>query len=237
MDTWRPGRVAEAFTEAQGFRSLGIEVPGWEGHRPGQYMSVRVKLGGYHRVRDYSISSPPESARPLLTIERAGEGGVSSYLVDSLQVGDRLEIRGPFGKHFTWESRMGGPLLLIAGGSGIVPLMSMIRHKAAVGSEAPTRLLYSSRSWEETLYRDELGDLAKTHDSLGLVNTFTGAPPPGWGGYRGRVDSKLLESVAWRLEECPLTFISGPTTFVEMVATTLTTLGQDPAKIKTEYFG
>lgn len=238
MTMWQFGKVVEAFTEAPGFRSLGVEVPGWEGHRPGQYMSVRVALGGgYYAIRDYSIASPPEAARPVLTIERAGEGGVSAYLVDRLRVGDQLELCGPFGEHFTWESQMGGPLFLVAGGSGIVPLMSMIRHKIAVGSAVPTRLLYSSRSREETLYQSELDSLATNHGSLWTINTFTGSPPPEWGGYRRRIDSGLLEEVAWPPEERPLNFISGPTTLVERAATKLLALGHDPARVKTEYFG
>ena len=234
---WRLGKVVEAFNQARGFRSLRVEVPGWEGHLPGQYMSVRVDLGGYHVVRDYSISSPPEARKPVLTVERAGEGGASSYLVDKLRVGDQLELCGPFGEQFTWQARVGGPLFLVAGGSGIVPLMSMIRHKLAAGSDAPTRLLYSSRSPEKTLYKSELEEIAARDATLKVINTFTDTPPPEWRGYRRRIDPEILEEVAWPPAKRPLSFVSGPTPLVERVADSLLELGHDPALVRTEYFG
>jgi ferredoxin-NADP reductase len=172
-----------------------------------------------------------------LTVERLDEGEVSPYLTEELRVGDKLELRGPIGGYFVWEAHMGGPLLLVAGGSGIVPLMAMLRHRAAVGSTIPTRLLYSSRSLEEVIYRDELDQLVKSSTMLEVVHTLTRAHPPGWTGYQRRIDTDLLREVAWPPEHHPLMYLCGPTPFVETAAASLVTLGFEPARIKTERFG
>jgi ferredoxin-NADP reductase len=235
---WQLGKVVQVSAETARVRSFGIEVPNWKGHRPGQHMAVRITLGnGFRVIRDYSIASPPEERRPTLTVERMGKGGASSYLVDELQVGDHLEVCGPLGDNFIWEVKMGGPLLLVAGGSGIVPLMSMIRHKAAVGSDVPTCLLYSSRSLEETLYQKDLEALATVDDSLQVVHTFTKSAPAKWEGYGRRIDFKLLEELAWPPEEHPLAFVSGPTKFVGTIVALLAKLEYSTGYVRTEYFG
>jgi ferredoxin-NADP reductase len=193
---------------------------------------------GYQAERSYSIASPPEEApRVTLTVERLDDGEVSPYLTEELRVGDKLELRGPIGGYFVWEAQMGGPLLLVAGGSGIVPLMAMLRHRAAVGSTVATRLLYSSRSLEDVIYRDELERLMKSSTMLEVVQTLTRAQPPGWTGYARRIDTQMLREVAWPVEQRPLAFICGPTPFVETAAASLVDLGHEPGRIKTERFG
>jgi ferredoxin-NADP reductase len=162
---------------------------------------------------------------------------VSPYLTEDLRVGDKLELRGPIGGYFVWEAQMGGPLLLVAGGSGIVPLMAMLRHRAAVGSDVATRLLSSSRTYDDIIYRDELDHLAKSSPMLEVVQTLTRAQPPGWTGYSRRIDTQMLREVAWPLDQHPLAFICGPTPFVETAAASLVTLRYEPGRIKTERFG
>ena len=176
----------------------------------------------------------------MLTVERLEEGEVSPYLTDVLMAGDKLELRGPIGGYFAWEAKDGGPLFLVAGGSGVVPLMAMIRHRAAVGSEVPTRLLYSSRSYEEIIYRKELENLAALaarDGSLEVVHTLTRSKPEGWSGYDRRIDAQMLGEVSWSPDEHPLTFVCGPTPLVEAVGSALVGLGHAPARVKTERFG
>jgi ferredoxin-NADP reductase len=193
---------------------------------------------GYQAERSYSIASPPEEAPGvMLTIERLDDGEVSPYLTDELRVGDKLELRGPIGGYFVWEASMGGPLLLVAGGSGIVPLMAMLRHRATVGSTVATRLLYSSRSFEDIIYRDELERLVRNTTMLEVVQTLTRAQPPAWAGYHRRIDTDMLREVAWPPEQHPLMYVCGPTPFVETAAASLVTLGHEPVRIKTERFG
>ena len=202
-------------------------------------MDVRLTAeDGYQAERSYSIASPPEEAPHVtLTVERIDDGEVSPYLTEDLRVGDKLELRGPIGGYFVWEAHLGGPLLLAAGGSGIVPLMAMIRHRAARGSTVPIRLLYSSRSLEDVIYRDELDQLMKSSATLEVLQTLTRAQPPGWTGYARRIDTHMLREVAWPLDQHPLMFICGPTPFVETAAASLVALGHEPARIKTERFG
>jgi ferredoxin-NADP reductase len=216
-----------------------LTVPNWTGHRAGQHVDVRLTADdGYQAQRSYSIASAPEDVSFLtITVERLDNGEVSPYLVDELRVGDKLELRGPIGGYFVWESQMGGPLLLIAGGSGVVPLMAMIRHHVAVKSTVRVRLLYSSRSHEDVIYRDELNDLNDNKIRLEVIHTFTRMPPPGWTGYRRRIDVSLLREVAWSTEQRPLIFVCGPTSFVEVAATGLVVLGHETQRIKTERFG
>jgi len=232
---WQFGEVVATQGETARTKSIRLAVPTWMGHRPGQHVDVRLTAeDGYQAERSYSIASPPEEApRVTLTVERLDDGEVSPYLTDELRVGDKLELRGPIGGYFVWEAQMGGPLLLVAGGSGIVPLMAMLRHRAAVGSAVATRLLYSSRSYEEVIYRDELEDLVKSSTMLEVVQTLTRVQPPGWTGYSRRIDTQMLREVAWPLDQHPLMFTCGPTPFVETAAASLVTLGYEPGRIKT----
>jgi ferredoxin-NADP reductase len=236
--TWRIGEVVEIRPETPRARSLFLEVPGWEGHRAGQHVDVRLTAeDGYQAQRSYSIASAPEDGRLEILVERLDDGEVSPYLTDELRVGDSLELRGPIGGWFTWEARAGGPLLLVAGGSGIAPFRAMLRHRAAAKSDVPTRLLYSSRSREETFYAEELDRLAAEDGALEVTHTLTRSQPPGWAGYSRRIDREMLEEVAWAPEERPLGFVCGPTPLVEAAASALVDLGHDPARVKTERFG
>ena len=237
--TWELGEVVATHQETARVKSITLAVPNWPGHRPGQHIDVRLTAeDGYQAERSYSIASPPQEARRLaLTIERIDGGEVSPYLVDQLAVGDNLELRGPIGGYFVWETRMGGPLLLIAGGSGVVPLMAMIRHRAALKSAIPTRLLYSSRSYDDVIYRDELARLLEDGTQLQVSYILTRVQPPGWTGYHRRIDADLLREVVWPPDERPLVFICGPTLFVETAAANLVALGYEPERIKTERFG
>jgi ferredoxin-NADP reductase len=214
--------------------TLEMDVPGWQGHRAGQHVEVRLTAeDGYRAQRSYSIANPPEAPGVAITVEKLDEGEVSPYLAEVVQAGDQLELRGPIGGWFTWDARDGGPLLLVAGGSGLVPLMSMLRHRRAAGSDAPARLLLSARRPEVVLYRDELAELG---DELVTV-TYTRAAPPGWTGATGRVDRALLEQVAWPPGEEPRIYVCGPTGFVDVVADTLVALGHEPGRVRTERFG
>jgi ferredoxin-NADP reductase len=237
--TWQLGEVVATQAETARTRSITLAVPNWKGHRAGQHVDVRLTAeDGYQAERSYSIASPPEEApRVMLTIERLDDGEVSPYLTDELRVGDKLELRGPIGGYFVWEASMGGPLLLVAGGSGIVPLIAMLRHRAAVGSTVATRLLYSSRSFEDIIYRDELERLVRNTTMLGVVQTLTRVQPPAWAGYHRRIDTDMLREVAWPPEQHPLMYVCGPTPFVETAAASLVTLGHEPVRIKTERFG
>jgi ferredoxin-NADP reductase len=219
--------------------SITLLLPGCQGHQAGQHVDVRLTAAdGYQAERSYSIASPPEEqARVTLTVERLDDGEVSPYLTEELRVGDQLELLGPIGGHFVWEAALGGPLLLVAGGSGIVHLMAMLRHWAAAGSTVPTRLLYSSRSYADIIYRAELDRLVRNSTGLEVVHTLTRVQPPGWTGFHRRIDADMLRDVAWPADHCPLTYICGPTPFVETAASSLVTLGHDPERVKTERFG
>src|SRR5215217_3503287 len=213
---WRLAEVVEVVPETPRTKSLVLDVPDWEGHKAGQHVDVRLTAeDGYQAQRSYSIASAPEDERLMLTVDRLGDGEVSPYLTDVLMAGDKLEFRGPIGGYFTWEAQDGGPLLLIGGGSGVVPLMAMIRHRAAAGSEVPARLLYSSRSYEEIIYRKELENLTVRDSSLEVTHTLTRFRPEGWSGYGRRIDAEMLAEVAWPPDESPLAFVCGPTPFVE----------------------
>lgn len=237
--TWQLGEVVATRPETARTKSITLALPDWTGHRAGQHVDVRLTAeDGYQAERSYSIASPPEEAPHVtLTVERIDDGEVSSYLTEELRVGDKLELRGPIGGYFVWEARLGGPLLLVAGGSGIVPLMAMLRHRAAAMSLVPTRLLYSSRSLEDMIYRDELDRLRKSRTGLEVVQTLTRAQPPGWTGYARRIDPQMLREVTWPVEQHPLAYICGPTPFVETAAASLVALGHESARIKTERFG
>jgi ferredoxin-NADP reductase len=230
--------VIEVVPETPRTKSLVLEVPEWEDHKAGQHVDVRLTAeDGYQAQRSYSIGSAPEDERLVLTVDRLDDGEVSPYLTDVLMAGDKLELRGPIGGYFTWEEGDGGPLLLVGGGSGVVPLMAMIRHRATAGNDVPTRLLYSSRSFEEIIYREELENLAARDASLEVVHTLTRSRPEGWAGYDRRIDAEMLREVAWSPDQSPLAFVCGPTSFVEGVADALVRLGHEPALVKTERFG
>jgi ferredoxin-NADP reductase len=192
---------------------------------------------GYTAQRSYSLASPPDVPQLHLTVERLDDGEVSPYLVDELRIGDPLELRGPIGGYFAWDVDDGGPLLLVAGGSGVVPLMAIIRHRAARGSMVPTRLLYSSRSLEDVIYREELDRLAGDGTGLEVVHTLTRVQPPGWTGRSRRIDKEMLAEVDWPAAERPLAYLCGPTPLVETVARLLVELGHEAGQIKTERFG
>ena len=236
--SWALGEVVEIIDETPKVRSIVLDVPEWIGHRAGQHVDVRLTAeDGYQAQRSYSIASAPEDQRLALTVEGLPDGEVSSYLVGELRTGDMIELRGPVGGYFVWEADMGGPLLLIAGGSGIVPLMSMLRHRNASGAEVGAKLLYSSRSWEDVIYRDELERLGSATRGPGVVHTLTRSQPPGWTGYARRVDGQMLAEAAWPASNMPSAFVCGPTPFVEAVAAALVLLGYPTTSVKTERFG
>jgi len=230
--------VRESVPETPGARTLVLDVPGWSGHRPGQHVDIRLTAeDGYQAERSYSIASAPEGDRVELTVERLDDGEVSPYLTEVLRPGDQLELRGPIGGYFAWDVADGGPLLLVGGGSGIVPLMAMLRYRAAARSAIPTRLLGSFRTFDDILYRDEIQRLARDDDDLNVAWTLTRVQPPDWTGYRRRIDAAMLADAGWPPEARPLVYICGPTPFVETVAATLVILGHEPARVKTERFG
>jgi ferredoxin-NADP reductase len=229
--------VLERLEEAPEVRSIALDLPGWRGHRAGQHVDVRLTADdGYQAQRSYSIASTPEESSLVLTVERLQDGEVSPYLVDELRVGDTLELRGPIGGYFVWENSLGGPLLLIAGGSGIVPFRSMLRHRNAIGSAVPVCLLYSARSLARLIYHDEIMRIA-AQDGIDVSVTLTGEQPAGWQGYGRRIDRDMLAEVGWPPGDQPLAYVCGPTGFVEAAATALVALGHSPDRIRTERFG
>jgi ferredoxin-NADP reductase len=234
--SWQVAEVVDVVEETPRVRTIVFDVPGWPGHRAGQHVDVRLTAeDGYQAQRSYSIASAPNGTRIELTVERLDDGEVSPYLTDELLAGDQIELRGPIGGYFVWEPAQGGPLFLLAGGSGVVPLMAMVRLRAAVGSDTDTRLLVSSRSWDDVIYRDELERV--DDDGLRVVYTLTRSQPPGWRGYARRVDAEMLAEVGPGPAERPRVYVCGPTPFVEVVAETLVQLGHEPQAIKTERFG
>jgi ferredoxin-NADP reductase len=235
--SWQFARVVDVVEENARCKSLILEPPAWPGHRAGQHVDVRLTAeDGYQAQRSYSIASAPEDAQLVLTIERLDDGEVSPYLVDELRPGDELELRGPIGGYFVWERSSGGPLLLIAGGSGVVPFRAMLRHHVASAGDAAVRLLYSARSLDEVLYRNELESLMSDH-GVGVHVALTRAWPQDWEGHRGRITPELLRHVSWPPDEHPLIYICGPTGFVEAIAGQLVEAGHDARAIRTERFG
>jgi ferredoxin-NADP reductase len=214
--------------------TLSLSVPDWPAHRAGQHVDIRLTSDdGYRAERAYSIASAP--GEPLaITVERLDDGEVSPYLTEEARTGDQFEVRGPIGGYFVWEAESGGPLLLAAGGSGVVPLRAILRHRSRVGSSVPVRLLYSSRNWEDVIYSSEL-DLPA--DGVEVIYTLTRSQPRVWQGYARRVDARMLAEVAWPAGQGPLAYVCGPTSFVESVATGLVGLGYPAGRVKTERFG
>jgi ferredoxin-NADP reductase len=234
--SWQVAEVVDIVDETPRVKTIAFDVPGWQGHRAGQHVDVRLTAAdGYQAQRSYSIGSAPNGGHIELTVERLDDGEVSPYLTDELRPGDQMELRGPVGGYFVWEQSQGGPLLLVAGGSGVVPLMAMIRLRAGAGSNADARLLFSSRSWEDVIYRDELERLEG--DGLRIVHTLTRSQPDGWTGYARRVDADMLAEVGPGPAEQPRVYVCGPTLFVEAVAEALVQLGHDPQTVRTERFG
>jgi ferredoxin-NADP reductase len=218
-------------------KTIVLDVPGWPGHLAGHHVDLRLTAeDGYQAERSYSIASAPESPELSLTVELFDDGEVSPYLVEELRAGDQFELRGPIGGYFTWRVEDGGPLLLLAGGSGLVPLMAMLRHHAARASDVPARLLVSARSLEDVLYRDELAALTG-HGGVEITYTLTRAQPEGWAGRRGRVDGEMLRAIGPSPAEHPKIYVCGPTAFVESVADRLVDLGHPPGAIRAERFG
>ncbi|MGD9890428.1 MAG: ferredoxin reductase [Dehalococcoidia bacterium] len=235
---WQRATVRRLIQETPQVKSVVLDIPGWQGHRAGQHLDVRLTAAdGYQAQRSYSIASAPSDRQVTITVERLEDGEVSPYLTGELRVGDELELRGPIGGWFTWRPEEGGPLLLVAGGSGIAPLMAMIRLRAAVQSPVPVCLLYSSRTYDDIIYREELSQRTAADADLEVVHTLTRSQPAGWAGYRRRIDRAMLEDVAWSPAEHPLVFVCGPTPLVEAVATLCVELGHAPAHVKTERFG
>ena len=232
--TWQIATVDAVADETPRVRTIVLEVPAWLGHRAGQHLDVRLTAeDGYRAERSYSIASAPDEP-VAITVERLEDGEVSPYLTEELRVGDALELRGPVGGYFVWRPEDPSPLLLVAGGSGIVPLRAILRHRRRSGADVPVRLLYSSRSLEDVIYRAELDEPA---DGVEVIQTLTREQPPGWTGYTRRVDTELLGEVVWPAEEEPLAFVCGPTSFVEAVADGLVGLGYPAVRVKTERFG
>jgi ferredoxin-NADP reductase len=236
--TWQTGTVVSTTVETPRVKTIALAMHDWAGHRAGQHVDVRLTaLDGYQTERSYSIASAPEDAYLALTVERLDDGEVSPYLVDELRPGDELELRGPVGGYFVWDNELGNdPVFLVAGGSGLAPFRAMLRHHRASGSQAPVRVLCSARSLELLIYREELFKLA-ADDLVDVSVTLTREAPDDWRGYRGRIDPALLATAGWSPKDEPLTYVCGPTAFVETAAAGMVALGHDPGRIRTERFG
>jgi ferredoxin-NADP reductase len=234
---WRTASVLETVAENEHAATIGLDVADWPGQIAGQHVDVRLTAeDGYQAERSYSIASAPEDEHVSLTVERIDDGEVSPYLVDELRVGDTFELRGPIGGPFTWRVEDGGPLLLVGGGSGVVPLMAMLRHHRARGSRIELRMLVSARSWTDVLYRDELAGAAE-RDGVSVSFTLTRERPAGWSGFDRRIDAEMLEAVGPTPQAHPKVFVCGPTPFVENAADLLVSLGHPASAIRTERFG
>jgi len=236
---WQIATVTAIKPETAKVKSFSLALPNWAPHRAGQHYDIRLTAAdGYQAQRSYSIASAPERAGQIdLSIERIEDGEVSSYLHDVLVPGDQVEVRGPVGGYFVWEAAQGGPLLLIGGGSGVVPLMAMLRHRKAASATVPTRLLYSSRTFEDVIYREELDGLHAGRSGLEVIHTLTRSQPAGWAGYTRRIDQAMLSEVARPLGKSPQVFICGPTLLVEAAANGLVQAGIKADRIRTERFG
>jgi ferredoxin-NADP reductase len=232
--SWEVATVATVTDETDSVRTIALDLPDWPGHQAGQHLDVRLTAeDGYSAERSYSIASA-DGEPVAITVERLDNGEVSPYLTQELRPGDQMEVRGPIGNWFTWGPHDGGPLLLIAGGSGVVPLRAILRHRQRSGSNVPARLLYSSRSLEDVIYRDELDQYRGNAE---VRYTLTRRQPPRWSGFSGRVDGAMLDRIAWPASQRPLAFVCGPTPFVEAVAELLVTRHYPESRVKTERFG
>ena len=238
--TWRAAAVRAVRDETATARTLVLDVDGWPGHLPGQHVDVRLTADdGYQAQRSYSIAAPAADGAVELTVERLDDGEVSPYLTQVVGPGDALEVRGPVGGWFVWDEDDASPVLLVAGGSGLVPLMAMVRAHArttAAGAAAPFRLVCSVRSPDALLFADELAGLADS-DRLEVALRYTRAAPAGWTEPVGRLDAAALDRPGWRPADAPRVFVCGPTPFVEAVAALLVGAGHDAERIRTERFG
>ena len=236
---WQLATVGSVTDETPTVRSFTLDLPGWSGHRPGQHIDLRLTAeDGYSVERSYSIASEPERSGEVdITVERIEGGEVSPFLHQVVVTGDRLEVRGPIGGYFVWEAVLGGPLLLVAGGSGVVPLMAMVRHRARSGMAVPARLLFSSRTSDEIIYRDELDQLTAAGDGFKVLHTLTREQPAGWSGFTRRIDEAMLAEALEPLGAATRAYACGPTALVEVVANALVRLGLPPDRIRTERFG
>lgn len=236
---WQIATVKAIKQETAKVKTFTLALPDWIPHKAGQHYDIRLTAeDGYQAQRSYSIASEPERAGEIdLTVDRIEGGEVSPYMHDVVVPGDRIEVRGPIGGYFVWEKSLGGPVFLIAGGSGVVPLMAMIRHRAASGSHVPMRLLFSSRGRDEIIYYDELEQLRGKMDGLEVFHTLTRSQPPGWSGYSRRIDRAMLREVVQPLGSSPQVFICGPTALVESAANSLVQIGVPSSQVKTERFG
>jgi ferredoxin-NADP reductase len=236
---WQIATVKAIKPETARVKTFTLELPDWTAHRAGQHYDLRLTAeDGYQAQRSYSIASEPEQGGEIdLAVERIEGGEVSNYLHDVLVPGDRLEVRGPIGGYFVWEATRPDPLVLVAGGSGVVPLMSMIRHRDAARANTPTRLLYSSRTFEDVIYYEELQKLAPGGNGLEVFHTLTRSQPAGWKGYARRIDSRMLGELIQPFGKTAQIFICGPTLLVESAAGELVKLGIPPGQIRTERFG
>jgi ferredoxin-NADP reductase len=235
---WQIATVTGITPETDRVKSFTLAPPSWRAHRAGQHCDVRLTAeDGYQAQRSYSIASGPSREGTIdLTVERIDDGEVSPYFHDVLTEGDRLEVRGPIGGYFVWEPGLGGPLLLVAGGSGVVPLMAMLRQRALVGDTTPAVLLYSSRTIDDVIYRQELDELAGS-DGVTVLHALTRAQPPGWTGYARRIDAEMLRDATGQAGGEPLVYVCGPTLLVETAANGFVDLGVPPGRIRTERFG
>jgi ferredoxin-NADP reductase len=235
---WQIATVKSLRNETPEVKTLTLGLPDWTTHRPGQHYDIRLTAAdGYSAQRSYSVASEPERKGEIdLTVERLADGEVSRFLADTVAIGDRFEVRGPIGGYFVWDRSIGGPLLLVAGGSGVVPLMAMLRHRAAAGVKDPARLLYSARSYEQIIYADELETLARK-DGLTVSYTLTRSQPAGWEGYTRRIDDAMLKEVSAPLGPDALAYVCGPTALVEVAADGLERVGLPTERIRTERFG
>ena len=240
--SWRVAELAAVRDETPTARTLVLAVPGWPGHQPGQHVDVRLTAAdGYSAQRSYSIASAggQQGAVPSLelTVQRLADGEVSPYLTQTLAVGDPLELRGPIGGWFVWDTAGGQPVLLVAGGSGIVPLMAMIRARAVAGGRVPFRLIYSVRDPGTALYAAELAERERAGDGLTVSYVYTRAAPAGSGLPTGRISGSVIAASGFPAAQAPAVFVCGPTGFVEATADLLVDAGHDPHAIKTERFG
>lgn len=236
--TWQVATVAEVIDENPTTRSIVLECPDWPGHLAGQHLDIRLTAeDGYQAQRSYSMAAPTDGRRVAITVETVAGGEVSPFLVEEVLVGDRVEVRGPIGGYFVWRSTMASPLLLVGGGSGVVPLMAMVRERVRSGSNVPVHYLASARTDERLIYYEELRRVADSEETIEVVHTLTRSRPVGWSGLDRRVDRDMLDRPGFMAADGPDVFICGPTGFVEFVAATLVDLGHEPGRLRTERFG
>jgi ferredoxin-NADP reductase len=234
---WLVAEVVGFSDESPRVRSIVFRTPDWPGHRAGQHIDLRLTAeDGYQAQRSYSIATPTDRDMLTITVELIEDGEVSPFLIENLEIGDQIEIRGPIGGYFVWEPALGGPVQLIGGGTGVVPLMAMLRERTKRGSDTPFRYLSSARSHEDVLFHGELETLG-SQDGVSVGHTLTRTHPQGWLGPTRRIDRAMLEEYTWSPTERPLVFVCGPTGFVETTATSLVQIGHEPERIRTERFG